>query len=43
MEVKLLAIFVVLCAFSYASAHKYKSGECPPVEPMGNFEMKKVS
>lgn len=35
----------VLCGFliANASAHTYKSGECPSVEPMSGFDMKKVS
>lgn len=35
----------VLCGFLFAnaSAHTYKSGECPSVEPMNGFDMKKVS
>lgn len=39
-----LWIFVALFAFcGLAVGHKYKSGECPQVEPMNGFEMKKVS
>lgn len=38
------SIFVALFAFcGLAAAHKYKSGECPQVEPMSGFDMKKVS
>lgn len=32
-------ILVALCGL--AAAHKYKSGECPQVEPMQGFDMKK--
>lgn len=42
MNSKLLfvALFAVL---GLAAAHKYKSGECPQVEPMQGFDMRKVS
>lgn len=43
MELKVLAIVGALCVLSCANAHKYKSGECPQVEPMSGFDMKKVS
>lgn len=43
MELKLLAFLGVMCVLSCANAHKYKSGECPQVEPMSGFDMKKVS
>jgi hypothetical protein len=37
-------IFVALFAFcGIAAGHKYKSGECPQVEPMQGFDMRKVS
>lgn len=39
-----LWIFVALLGLcGLASAHKYKSGECPGVEPMQGFDMRKVS
>jgi hypothetical protein len=39
-----LSIFVALFAVvGLAAGHKYKSGECPQVEPMQGFDMKKVS
>lgn len=39
-----LWIFVALFGLcGFASAHKYKSGECPGVEPMQGFDMRKVS
>lgn len=39
-----LWIFVALFGLcGLASAHKYKSGECPAVEPMQGFDMRKVS
>lgn len=34
-------LLVALCGL--AAGHKYKSGECPQVEPMQGFDMKKVS
>lgn len=37
-------IFVVLFALiGLSAAHKYKSGECPQVEPMQGFDARKVS
>lgn len=45
----MISIKVWFCAvvcgllFANASAHTYKSGECPSVEPMSGFDMKKVS
>lgn len=33
----LLGLLVTVC-----HAHKYKSGECPSVEPMTDFNMKQV-
>lgn len=43
MKFKVLfcAVLSVLCIA--VDAHKYKSGECPAVEPASGFEMKKVS
>lgn len=39
-----VGIFVALFAIcGLAAAHKYKSGECPQVEPMQGFDMRKVS
>jgi len=38
-----LLVLIALCAFAaLASGHKYKSGECPMVEPMSGFDMRKV-
>ena len=36
---------LVLLAFVAVSVngHQWKTGECPPVEPMSGFDMKKVS
>lgn len=37
-------IYVLFLAFcGFVAAHKYKSGECPQVEPMQGFDMRKVS
>lgn len=33
--------FAAVCGSSVA--HKYKSGECPQVEPMQGFDVRKVS
>lgn len=43
MEFKLLfcVAFIFLCE-NVTFAHKYKSGECPNVEPAASFDMKKV-
>lgn len=43
LKMKILA-FVVMCGviFGSAMAHTYKSGECPPLEPMQGFDMRKV-
>lgn len=35
-----MALFAL---FGLSAAHKYKSGECPQVEPMQGYDMKKVS
>lgn len=36
--------FVVMCGLlGLTMAHSYKSGECPPLEPMQGFDMRKVS
>lgn len=37
-----LALFGCLLIASNSNAHKYKSGECPSVEPMTDFNMKQV-
>lgn len=40
---KLLS-FLLICGFlSFSNAHSYKSGECPTLEPMQGFDMRKVS
>jgi hypothetical protein len=36
-------VFVLAIVASSASGHQWKTGECPPVEPMNDFDMKKVS
>jgi len=42
MNSKVFLIFVGLFAFcEFAAGHTYKSGECPQVEPMQSFDMKK--
>lgn len=42
MNSKLIYVaFFALIVLS--AAHKYKSGECPQVEPMQGFDMRKVS
>lgn len=35
-------LVVIFALISSALAHKYKSGECPSVEPMQGFDMRKV-
>lgn len=41
LNVFVIALFVGFSIQS-SSAHTYKTGECPTVEPMGDFNMKKV-
>lgn len=37
-----MAICAIVCGLvTLAAGHTYKTGECPPVEPMSDFEMKK--
>jgi hypothetical protein len=43
MTSKLWLLVALSAVLQLAAAHKYKSGECPQVEPMNGFEMKKVS
>jgi hypothetical protein len=35
-------IFVLFLTVASTNAHKYKTGMCPPVEAMQNFDMEKV-
>ena len=43
MNSKLWILVALTAVFGLSVGHKYKSGECPQVEPMTGFEMKKVS
>jgi hypothetical protein len=43
MNSNLWILVAFSAVFGLSAAHKYKSGECPQVEPMNGFEMKKVS
>lgn len=35
--------FVLFLTVGVANGHKYKTGMCPPIEPMNEFDMEKVS
>lgn len=38
----MMAICAIVCGLvTLAAGHTYKTGECPPVEPMSDFDMKK--
>lgn len=38
----MMAICAIVCSLvTLAAGHTYKTGECPPVEPMSDFDMKK--
>lgn len=38
----MMAICAIVCGLvTLAAGHTYKTGECPPVEPMNDFDMKK--
>lgn len=43
MNSKLWIFVAFFSCVGLVAGHKYKSGECPQVEPMNGFEMKKVS